>query len=196
MANTARTEEKGLIDEQPMEIIEGKAVMLASPTVKHYRVSRNIARFFEDYLEGKTCEAFREGVHLFLSENNEFVPDCMVVCDSDKIKDNGVHGAPDLVVEVLSPSTAQNDKLRKKEIYGRYGVKEYWIVSTGDYSVEVYLPENGKLELKNIYTLDPVHVVKSPDEQEKIEFQATEFRCSLFPDLPIPMEMIFEGVTR
>ena len=196
MADTVRTMGDGFIDEWRQEIIDGKVVMMSPAKLNHVRVSRNIVRFFGNYLEGKTCEVFGDGALLYFSEENQFIPDAMIVCDPSKLKDDGVHGAPDLVVEVLSPSTAQNDKLRKKEIYGRYGVKEYWIVSTGDYSVEVYLPENGKLELKNIYTLDPVHVVKSPDEQEKIEFQATEFRCSLFPDLPIPMEMIFQGVTR
>ena len=195
MANTARTE-GGLIDERPVEIIDGEAVMMSPAKVNHNRVSGNIYHFFRNYLKGKTCEPFDDGYLLYFSKENQFIPDGMIVCNPDIVKDDGIYGAPDLVIEVLSPSTSQNDKVRKKAVYGRYGVKEYWIISTGDCSVEVYLPENGKLELKNIYTLESVHVVKSLAEQEKIEFQATEFRSSLFPDLPIPMEMIFEGVTR
>lgn len=195
MANTARTE-GGLIDERPVEIIDGEVVMMSPAKVNHNRVSGNIYHFFRNYLKGKTCEPFDDGYLLYFSKDNQFIPDGMIVCNPDIVKDDGIYGAPDLVIEVLSPSTSQNDKVRKKAVYGRYGVKEYWIISTGDCSVEVYLPENGKLELKNVYAMESVHVVKSLDEQEKTEFQATEFRCSLFPDLPIPMEMIFEGVTR
>ena len=72
-----------------------------------------------------------------------FVPDFMVVCDREKIKADGVHSAPDLVLEVLSPSTAKNDKGYKKSVYESSGVPEYWIVSPKEKSIEVYLLQDG-----------------------------------------------------
>lgn len=73
-------------------------------------VSGNIFGIFRDYLKGKKCTPIQDSFDLYLDDENQFVPDFMVVCDTDKIKPDGVYGAPDLVVEVLSPSTAKNDK--------------------------------------------------------------------------------------
>ena len=106
------------------EVIDGKLVMMSPrPTVNHNRVAFNIAVLFDRYLKGKKCTPFSDGVDLYLDDNNRFVPDMMVVCDPDKIKPDGIHGTPDLVVEVLSPSTMRNDKTRKKDIYARCGVR-------------------------------------------------------------------------
>lgn len=63
----------------------------------------------------------------------------MVVCNKDIIKKDGVHGVPDLIVEVISPSTAKKDKGYKKDLYETCGVKEYWLVDTDNRSIEVYL---------------------------------------------------------
>ena len=76
---------------------------------------------------------------MFLSENDHFVPDMMVVCDREKIHHDGIHGAPDLAVEVLSPSTMKNDRTHKKDVYAKYGVREYWLVNPTDRSIEVYI---------------------------------------------------------
>ena len=82
---------------------------------------------------------------------NQFIPDFMVVCDPDKIKPDGVHGAPDLVVEVLSPSTARNDKTRKKDIYARCGVQEYWIVDPSGKSLEIYRTSGSEFMLYDVH---------------------------------------------
>lgn len=98
------------------ELIDGKAVLMSPrPAVNHNFVSGSIYGIFHHYLRGKRCTPFADGTDLYLTEDNRFVPDCMIVCDKDKIHTDGVHGAPDLVVEVLSPSTAKNDKGHKKE---------------------------------------------------------------------------------
>ena len=97
------------------ELIKGKIIMMSpSPITNHNRISRNITRIFDNYLDGKSCEVFADGLDVYLTAQDRFEPDCMVVCDPNKIKYNGVHGAPDLIVEVLSPSTAKNDKGHKK----------------------------------------------------------------------------------
>ena len=114
----------------------------------------------------------------------------MVVCDRDKIKRNGVHGAPDLVVEVLSPGTAKRDRGYKKNAYEAGGVPEYWIVEPSNRSVEVYLLENGHYVLDNIYTLYPAEELEEMTEEEKA-LVATEFKCHLYEDLIIRLEDIF-----
>ncbi len=107
------------------ELIDGKVVLMAPrPRVDQTRVSGNIYRIFSAYLDGKPCEAFPDGIELHLTEDDHFIPDGMIVCDKDKIKTNYVQGAPALVVEVLSPSTARNDLGRKMDIYAECGVKE------------------------------------------------------------------------
>ena len=195
MENASRKTDTGiLVDQSPAEIIGGRVVMMSPARTDHQRVARNIARFFGNYLEGKTCEVFGDGALLYLSEENQFIPDGMIVCDPGKIREDGVHGAPDLVVEILSPSTASNDRIHKKDIYGQCGVREYWIISVRERSVEVYLPEGEQLVLKNVYTLYPAYLVRSMNEAEKTELLVEDFRCSLFPDLPIPLERIFAQV--
>lgn len=87
-------------DELREELIGGKFVAMSpSPTFNHNRVASRIFRIFSNYLEGKQCLAIADGMDLFLTEEDRFIPDMMVVCDRDKIQWNGVHGAPDLVVE-------------------------------------------------------------------------------------------------
>ena len=84
------------------ELIGGEVVAMSPrPAVNHNRVAFRIAYLFEVYLEGKPCNVFSDGYDLFLDEENNFVPDMMVVCDPGKVKFDGIHGAPDLVGEVL-----------------------------------------------------------------------------------------------
>ena len=130
------------------------------------------------------------GFDLYLDNENHFVPDFMVVCDTDKIKLDGVHGAPDLVVEVLSPSTAKNDKGYKKDIYAKYGVKEYWIVSPSDKSVDAYVLEGSSYILHDVYTLYSESEFSTMTEQERAAI-VTKFKCSPFNDLEISLEDIF-----
>ena len=179
-------------EERREELIGGKVVMMSPrPRWNHMSVAGNIYNIFSNYLRGKKCTPIQDGFDLYLDDENRFVPDFMVVCDPEKIKSDGVHGAPDLVVEVLSPSTMRDDKTRKKDAYARCGVREYWIISIESRSVEVYLPENGCLELDKIYTIYPAYLIRDMDDAEKASLLVEDFRCSLFPDLPIPLEMIF-----
>lgn len=173
------------------ELIDGKPVMMSPrPTVNHNHVVLNISRLFSNYLYGKRCTPFSDGVDLFLDEENRFVPDFMVVCDPDKIKLDGVHGAPDLVVEVLSPSTAKNDKTRKKDVYARCGVREYWLVGPEDKSIEVYHLDGEVFLLHDIYTLHADWQLAQMSEEERSAL-VTHFKCSLFDDLDISIDDIF-----
>lgn len=172
------------------ELIDGKVVMMSPAASNHNRIAGNIYRVFSNYLYGKKCEAFGDGEIVYLTDKDHFIPDCMVVCDPDKVKDDGVCGAPDLVVEILSPSTSRNDRSHKKDVYGRCGVREYWLVSPGDKSVEVYRNNGAELVFHNIYSLYPDWQLKRMSEEKRAEVE-THFKCSLFDDLEISLDDIF-----
>ena len=173
------------------ELIDGKTVMMSPrPSFNHNQVAYNIATLFANYLKGKKCTPIADGMALYLNDENHFVPDFMVVCAPDKIKNDGVHGAPDLVVEVLSPSTARNDKTHKKETYAKCGVREYWLVSPEEKSLDVYRTNGTEFVLHDIYSLHPDWELARMSEEERAAL-VTHFQCSLFDDLDISLEDIF-----
>ena len=182
------------------ELIDGKIFMMSPrPRVEHATVCTNIASEFRSYLKGKTCRAFCDGVDVFLDENNRFVPDTMIVCNPDIIKHDGIHGAPDLVVEVLSKTTAKNDRSKKKYTYAKYGVKEYWIVDVWSKSVEVYYNQNNWFVLDNIYYyLTDEEIAEnnnmSDNDIDKIKEYTDFIKVSICDNLIVKLKDIFEYV--
>lgn len=173
------------------ELINGEVVRMSPrPAFNHNQISYNIAILFGNHLKGRKCTPIADGMDLFLDDKNRFVPDFMVVCDRDKIKWNGVHGAPDLVVEVLSPSTAKSDKKHKKDVYARCGVREYWIVDPIGKSIEQYLQDNGQLVLHDVYTHHPDYMLEDMTEEDRAAV-VTRFKCCLYDDLDICLEDVF-----
>ena len=178
------------------ELIEGKTYLVSpKPKVNHNLVSSRIYRIFADYLEGKTCMALSDGYDVFLDEENHYVPDAMIVCDRSKIKNDGIHGAPDLVVEVLSPSTMMNDRGPKMRHYAAAGVREYWLVQPLEKTVEVYLNHDGTFELDRSYAVYEDWEIARMTEEERAALLAP-IRGSLYNDLVIPVEDIFRDVDR
>ncbi len=177
------------------ELLAGRAVAMSpSPTVNHNRIAFNVAWLFRTHLDKKRCEVLADGTDLYLDEDNVFIPDMMVVCDPAKVRWNGVYGAPDLVVEVLSPGTAKHDRGYKKEAYQRCGVREYWIISPNEKTVEQYLLRDGTLQLQAVYPLYPDYVLESMEEEERAEV-VHSFTCSLYDDFDIPLAEIFYRTT-
>lgn len=176
------------------ELIGGKVVAMSPASTNHTRIAGNIYHIFRTYLNGKNCEPFGDGVLVYLTDEDEFIPDFMVVCDADKVKADGIHGAPDLVVEILSPSTARNDKIYKKEVYAKAGVREYWIVSPADKAVDVYR-SNGKNELllHNTYAVYSDWMLKKSSKAERAAI-VNHFQCSLYDDFDIYLDDIFYRV--
>ncbi len=173
------------------ELIGGKVVAMSPATSNHNHIARNILGIFWAYLRGKTCVPYGDNEAVFLTPADMFVPDFMIVCDRNKIKHDGIHGAPDLVAEILSPSTARNDKGHKKDVYAKCGVLEYWIVSPADKSVEIYLNDgNGSFIFHNIYTVYPDWMLAGMNDTER-EAVVTHFKCSLYDDLDISLDDIF-----
>ena len=181
-------------DEFREERIDGRLVMMAPARTNHHLVSDNIFNIFRNYLRGKKCEPFSDGEGVFLSEREQYIPDMMVVCDPDKVKEKGVTGPPDLVVEVVSPSSIKYDRGHKKDVYERFGVREYWIVNPADFTIEQYVSENGKFVLREAYHKYSSSWLADMDEKERAAV-VTEFRCSLFDDLVIRLDDVFDRVT-
>lgn len=176
------------------ELIGGKVTAMSPrPMYNHNHIAFNIAVLFSNYLRGKPCTVVPDGTDLYLTEEDRFVPDVMVVCDRDKIRRDGVHGTPDLVVEVLSPSTMRNDRMGKKEVYQTCGVREYWLVDPENRTIEQYLLQDGKLELNMVYASCRDDELERMSEQEKAELE-THFQCSLYSDFDIALEDIFSGL--
>ena len=128
---------------------------------------------------------------VFLDENNNFVPDVLIVCERDKMKSDGIHGAPDLVVEVLSASTAARDKGIKKTAYEKAGVKEYWIVDPGSESIDVYHLQDGRLEFADTYIIYPEWEWKSMTEEQRAAARLS-VKVSLYDDLIVDVREVFE----
>ena len=116
----------------------------------------------------------------------------MIVCDKDKIKHGGryVEGAPDFVVEILSPRTSRRDKGYKKDVYERCGVREYWIINPLARSIEQYVLENGAFTLGDVYYYYRPYELDDMTDEEKAEL-VTEFRCALFEDMVVRLADVF-----
>ena len=113
------------------EIIGGEHYVTASPVTRHQRILLNLCHLIQTYLdEQPTGELLPGPVDVLLSENDIVVPDLLYVSRerSPIITEKNVPGAPDLVIEILSPSTRSRDKRLKRDLYDRAGVNEYWLV--------------------------------------------------------------------
>ena len=150
-------------DNTRYELYNGQPVAMASPSDVHQLICAELLRQFANYLVGKHCKVFPApfDVRLFEVEGDSpddvdtvLQPDLMVVCDSNKVDRHGVHGAPDLVIEILSPATAQYDRLVKFNLYERAGVREYWIVDPSTRTVCVYTLEDGAYHAAVVYSSD------------------------------------------
>ena len=179
-------------EERREEIINGKVVMMSAPALRHILIAGKLYHMFSSYLEGKFCTAIPDGAAVFLEEGTEeYQPDMMIVCDKDKLQDDGVHGAPDLVVEVLSPSTGRYDKRHKKDVYEKHGVREYWIISPAEQSIEQYVLEDGRFVLRDVYSRYPEYMLRHMTDAEKAAL-VTEFHPALFEDFNIRLDDVFD----
>lgn len=149
-----------LDDGKRYELYDGEPVALASPQRRHQDVCQELEAQLYHYLSGKKCRFYHApfDVRLFEKENENrrnaktvVQPDILVVCDQKKVDDHGVKGAPDLIVEVLSPSTIKYDRMLKFNLYQEAGVKEYWIVDPEEQIVSVHTLEDGRYYAAEVY---------------------------------------------
>ena len=159
------------------ELIDGVPYLMSSPSSGHQEVSAELEFALQTHLRGSDCRMYHAPMDLRFEADNDtekvVQPDIFVMC-GEYVRDSSIIGVPVLVIEILSPSTAKHDLLRKRNLYERVGVKEYWIVDTADQSVNVLLHDGERLlwtaEFKPGDTLSP----------------------SMFPDLLINVTSLFE----
>ena len=148
-------------DDERAELIDGEVVLMApAPSRGHQEISGEVFRQLANYLEGKKCKVYHAPFDVRLFEKDGDTPedvdtggepDITIVCDHSKLDDRGCKGAPDMVVEILSPSTQRHDRLVKLGLYQRAGVREYWIVDPDSSTVQVFLQRDGSLQLHEVY---------------------------------------------
>ncbi len=149
-------------DEKRYELINGELYLMSSPTTLHQKIIGEIHGQLYNYLKGKKCQSFVSPLDVCLSgvrnpkkEYNVVQPDILVVCDENKITNNmGIQGAPDLIIEVLSPTSKKHDTFVKYNLYQYYGVKEYWIIDGEVGVIYQYI-----INEKNIYTLPKTYEI-------------------------------------
>lgn len=145
------------------ELYSGIPMALASPTDIHQSILGELYLQLGNYLKGKKCKAYFAPFDVRLFEKKEdrpkdidtvVQPDLMVVCDPNKVDRHGVHGAPDLVIEIISNSSRRLDRLTKLNLYQRAGVREYWIVDPDACVVSVYALKDGAYHAAVAYGAD------------------------------------------
>lgn len=141
------------------ELIDGEPYLMApAPTTNHQRVIGNLFYEIRAYLKGKTCEVFVAPFDVRITEDTVVQPDITVVCDPSKLDKAGLQGAPDMVVEVLSPASLRHDQVTKLNRYRKAGVREYWMISPEGRTVQVFLLENGKYVAQGYTEEDTVRI--------------------------------------
>ena len=159
------------------QLVEGELIMSPSPNFYHQIVARNVFRILDDYVRQKRLgEVLFAPVDVFLSDQNVFQPDIFYVSNANNklIQPDGVHGGPDLVVEIVSPSNGPLEKKRKRPLYARHGVREEWLIEP---------------ELEQIHRYDfaadaakPVRIVDSDES----------FETPLLPGLVVSASEVFK----
>lgn len=177
-------------DDERWELIDGVAYnMSPSPGARHQSVSSNLYDAVRGFFEGKPCRVFTAPFDVLLPSGSiededdldtVVQPDMVVICDRNKVTERGCIGAPDLAVEILSPSSAAKDMTVKLDLYDRSGVGEYWIIDPGNAVLHLYTRDGGSYGAPESYVCQE----KRPAEFESRRFPGLIVRLSdLFSDL-------------
>ena len=153
-------------DDNPRyELIDGVPFLMSSPTWQHQAILGNLHGKIWTFLQDKPCKVFFAPFDVRLAKDTTddtvVQPDLVIICDKSIMMKTGCQAAPDMVVEILSPSTSSKDTTLKLELYQRTGVREYWIINPESKLVLVYLLENGKYVVKPYRENEkvPIHIL-------------------------------------
>lgn len=171
--------------EQTVELIKGKVLKMSpAPSTTHQRVLRKTAGQLDRFLAGKSCELFISpfDVRLYDTKKSDHTneiytvvqPDLCIVCDKAKIDEYGCLGAPDLVVEILSPGNSKKEMRIKFDLYEEAGVREYWIVDPAHQTIQLFVLTDNKFIFIRNYITDDLML------------------SGIFPELTINVNNLFE----
>lgn len=151
-------------ENERIEIIDGQIyAMSPSPSRIHQKIILKLSTQIENYITSNKgpCEVYPAPFDVILKDDNEDIinskttiqPDISVICDKNKLTDKGCVGAPDLIIEVVSPFNPNNDYIRKLSLYDHYKVREYWIVNPMEETILVYsLDKNNQYAAPKLYS--------------------------------------------
>lgn len=170
--------------DEMVEIIKGKIFRMSpAPSATHQRISGRLFTMISNILWNKQCQVFSAPFDVilpvkgkdFMQSDRIVQPDIVVICDQSKIKERGCFGAPDWIIEILSPHTTKKDLQDKFDLYEESGVQEYWIIEPKNQTVEVFVLENEVYHRITTYVQDDI----AP--------------CNVLPDIEIDLKVLFEG---
>ena len=174
-----------LFDER-VELIKGKIFKMSpAPSRVHQEIFGAMFNPIYSFLKNKPCKVYGAPFDVRFPKTSKadkdvftvLQPDICVICDLTKLDDKGCIGAPDIIVEILSPGNNKKELLNKYQVYQEFGVKEYWVVSQSDQSILIYtLDATGKFQPSKIFTL------------------SEEIRSSVLPGFVLKLDDVFEGI--
>jgi len=147
-------------DDERCELIDGQTyAMSPAPGTAHQEVLLKLASKIQAFMGKGPCQVFVAPFDVRLAEagentsscSNVVQPDISVICDSDKLDEKGCIGAPDWAIEILSPSTSSKDQVKKRHLYEKHGVKEFWLIHPTERTATIYYLKSGNYALKGIY---------------------------------------------
>lgn len=148
------------------EVFDGIIYDMASPSQTHQRILTELITLFNIYIKkkGGDCSVFPAPFDVKLNDKPLTIvqPDLMIVCDKEKLDEKRCNGAPDFIIEIVSPNNASNDYIKKLYYYKNYGVREYWIVDPKRKTVTVNYFENNLISVP--YTFESIIKVNIYDD--------------------------------
>ncbi|RIY36539.1 restriction endonuclease [Capnocytophaga canis] len=158
--------------EERVELLKGKIFKMSpAPSLKHQKISMNLSGLLWQFLRGKKCQLFSAPFDVRLPKKDEkgdnihtvVQPDLCVICDESKLDERGCIGAPDLIIEILSPGNSKKEMKNKFELYQESGVEEYWIVNPTDENILVNVLEDGKYRILKPVVDEYITSIKFPE---------------------------------
>ena len=144
-------------DDERYELLNGELIVIAAPNIAHQRTTFNLAFFLRIFVEKNGVgEVFVSPCDVVLSETNVLQPDVTFVSNAREsiVMDKNIQGVPDLVVEVVSPSTDARDRETKRNIYAQHGVPEYWLADPEERTVSVMVLEEDSYRESGVYAFE------------------------------------------
>ena len=176
-------------DQTRWELLDGRLYAMSSPSTLHQDVLLALALRLAPQLQHGPCRLYVAPLDVKLSEIDLVQPDLLVVCQPDQIKTGYIDGPPQLVVEILSPSSLRHDRIRKLDLYGKAGVNECWLINPDPFMVEVYTNQNGVFARAS--AVSETGTLKSP-AFPSLKLDLAELHANL-PPIPPPADEVREA---